>query len=101
MSAISFATPFSASLRNSAPASFVAIGEQLTDVETAESTGMALGTVKTHLRRALAILRAEPPSTSVTNSWRSPMSIELEQKLHRVLAELAEDAPVPVAGMRP
>ena len=31
----------------------------LTDAETAESTGMALGTVKTHLRRALAIFHAD------------------------------------------
>lgn len=31
----------------------------LTDAQTAESTGMALGTVKTHLRRALTTLRAD------------------------------------------
>lgn len=31
----------------------------LTDAQIAESTGMALGTVKTHLRRALATLRAD------------------------------------------
>lgn len=31
----------------------------LTDTQTAESTGMALGTVKTHLRRAIASLRSD------------------------------------------
>ena len=66
--------------------------EDLTEAETAQVLGCAVGTVKAHAHHALRALRAQPRCRHAGGGCRA---MSLEQRLRTVLAEYAERPEVP------